>query len=501
MVWQGSRPEWIDFEHGCLLALGFGDHDVVEHGLTQTKRDNRENTGRGIQETAATVTVPHPLLLREYLVLRSLPPNVVGAQAEILRRPRRPSFAADTWYDAERCVVVDSTRIVWAGLVSRVQQTYHERSTLLPGPGIMMRNNSLSQIVLICVAATVVACGGGAPPTDPSPEPAAETVAAESTTPPPYRIYVTNERSGDLTVIAGDTHEVIATVPLGKRPRGIKVGPDRRQLFVALSGSPPAPPGVDESTLPPPDRAADGIGVVDIATQSVVTVIQGGTDPEQVALSVDGTRLYVANEDAGTTSVVDIETGEITATLEVGDEPEGVTASPDGRFVYVTSEQESQVSVIDVATNEVVEQFEVGPRPRASAFSPDSSRAYVTSENGGSLSIIDTASHEVVASVDVPGDPSRPMGVTVSPDGSLVYVSTGRGGTVVALDAARGGSRGSATVGQRPWGIALSPDGSLLYTANGPSNDVSVVDTATMMVVTTIPVGESPWGVAVVDSR
>ena len=71
----------------------------------------------------------------------------------------------------------------------------------------------------------------------------------------------------------------------------------------------------------------------------------------------------------------------------------------------------------------------------------------------------------------------------------------------MAIDAARGGSRGSATVGERPWGIALSPDGSLLYTANGPSNDVSVVDTATMTVVTTISVGQSPWGVAVVDNR
>ena len=268
----------------------------------------------------------------------------------------------------------------------------------------------LTRLVFLFFAATVVACGGAPGPADPAAEPTTEAVAPETTSPPPYRIYVTNERSGDLTVIAGDTHEVTATVPLGKRPRGIKVSPDGQQLFVALSGSPPAPPGIDESTLPPPDRAADGIGVVDVGTQRVVTVIQAGTDPEQVALNADGTRLYVANEDAGTTSVVDIESGELIATLEVGDEPEGVSASPDGRFVYVTSEQDSQVSVIDVAANEVIEQFDVGPRPRASAFSPDSSRAYITSENGGSLAIVDTASHEVVASVDVPGDPSRPMG-------------------------------------------------------------------------------------------
>ena len=115
--------------------------------------------------------------------------------------------------------------------------------------------------------------------------------------------------------------------------------------------------------------------------------------------------------------------------------------------------------------------------------------------------MIDTATHEVIATLDVPGEPSRPMGVVVSPDGEVVYISTGRGKTVVAMNAIQGGVIGSATVGTRPWGIALSPDGSLLYSANGPSNDVSVIETNTMTVVATIPAGESPWGIAVVDTQ
>ncbi|MFZ4985058.1 MAG: hypothetical protein ACOYLF_06315 [Blastocatellia bacterium] len=88
-----------------------------------------------------------------------------------------------------------------------------------------------------------------------------------------YRVYVTNESTGDLSVIDGATFEVIATVPLGKRPRGIHASPDRRTIYVALSGSPPAPPGVDESTLPPPDKSADGIGVFDVETNRLVRVL------------------------------------------------------------------------------------------------------------------------------------------------------------------------------------------------------------------------------------
>ena len=283
-------------------------------------------------------------------------------------------------------------------------------------------------------------------------------------------------------------------------PGGIKVSPDQTRLFVALSGSPPAP-GVDESTLPPPDRAADGVGVVDVETGEVVTVLRCGTDPEQVALNRDGTRLYVANEDAGTASVIAIETGEILASLKVGWRTGGRIEQPRWA-VRLRHLRRGQPDIGHRYRNEYGHRAIRGrSTARASAFSPDSTRAFVTSENGGTVSVVDTSAHKVIATLDVPGDPSRPMGVVVSPDGAILYVSTGRGQTVVKMNALRGGVIGSATVGTRPWGIALSPDGSLLYTANGPSNDVSVVETGTMTVVATIPAGESPWGIAVVDTQ
>jgi YVTN family beta-propeller protein len=122
-------------------------------------------------------------------------------------------------------------------------------------------------------------------------------------------VYVTNEQSGDLTVINGDTQAVMATAPLGKRPRGIQASPDGKSLYVALSGSPPAGPGVDPKTLPPPDRNADGIGEVDADTYKLKRIIHAGADPEQLAVSADGTRLYVANEDTETLSVVDVANG------------------------------------------------------------------------------------------------------------------------------------------------------------------------------------------------
>ena len=131
-------------------------------------------------------------------------------------------------------------------------------------------------------------------------------LSAESTAP---RIYVTNEVSGDMTVIDSGTNNVIATVPLGKRPRGIHASPDGKTIYVALSGSPIAGPGVDESTLPPPDKSADGIGVFDVAQNKIVRVIKGGSDPENFDISKDGKQLFISNEDDAAVSSVDIASG------------------------------------------------------------------------------------------------------------------------------------------------------------------------------------------------
>jgi len=313
------------------------------------------------------------------------------------------------------------------------------------------------------------------------------------------QLFVTNERSGDLSVIDLAAERVVATVPLGKRPRGIRVSPDRSLLYVALSGSPIAPPGIDESALPPADKQADGIGIVDVRTRTLLKILPGGSDPEQLAVSADGAWLFVANEDVGQASVVDVSDGKTLYTIKVGGEPEGVNLRPDGKVVYVTSEEDGEVFVIDAVTPKLITRFAVGPRPRSTAFLPDSSRAYVTSENGGSIAVVDAMTHRVLSTIPLAGELIRPMDAVASGDGTLVFVSTGRGRRLVVIDTATNQPTASIDVGDRPWGLAVSPDGTRAYTANGPSNDVSIVDVATRSVKARIKVGEGPWGVALIQ--
>src|SRR5450755_1178294 len=66
-----------------------------------------------------------------------------------------------------------------------------------------------------------------------------------------FQIFVSNEKSGDVTVIDGSDLKVVATIPVGKRPRGIQSSPDGKTVYVALSGTPIAlPPKLDANGNP-----------------------------------------------------------------------------------------------------------------------------------------------------------------------------------------------------------------------------------------------------------
>jgi YVTN family beta-propeller protein len=357
-----------------------------------------------------------------------------------------------------------------------------------------MTSRLIPTAFLLCALA---ACGGSNQPaatTTHAPAPAAAPAA-----PPAVGVYVTNETGGDLSIIDTSTNAVVATIMLGKRPRGIVASPDRTLLYVALSGSAIGGPNVDESKLPPPDRAADGIGVVDIKQRKLVKVLPSGPDPEQVAVSGDGKEVYVANEDAAQLSVIDTGDGHLIQSFKIGEEPEGVTVEPGGKRVWVTSEADGAVFVADLAAKKIVKPVKVGPRPRSVAFTPDGARAYVPSENGGTLTKIDVKRLAPVKTIDL-GKGMRPMGTRMSTDGKLLYVSTGRSKLAMVLDTATDKVVGSVEAGDRPWGIGVSPDGKTLYTSNGPSDDVSVIDIESRKIVKKIPVGHGPWGLAVVEA-
>ena len=325
---------------------------------------------------------------------------------------------------------------------------------------------------------------------------AALSVGAESQ---PYDVYVSNERSGDVTVIDGSTDAVVATFPVGKRPRGIHPTSDGKRIFVALSGSPRMAPGVDTERAPA-DKAADGLGVIDPVARKLTDRWHAGSDPEEFAISKDGKSAFVANEDDASVLMIDLGSGQPRGKVKVSEEPEGMGVNPANGEVYVTCEEKGEVFVIAPEQQRVVAKIETGGRPRSVAFLPDGSRAYVACETSGSVAVIDTASHKEIAKIQLP-EGSLPMGTAMSTDGKELFVSTGRKNTVAVIDTTKNTVSATVPVGTRAWGIALSPDGTKLYSANGASDDVSVVEVKTRKELKRIKVGSGPWGVTTVRAN
>src|SRR6188474_2344842 len=110
-------------------------------------------------------------------------------------------------------------------------------------------------------------------------------LTAVRTAGPDYLLYVSNERSGDVSLIDPSSNDVIETIRVGKRPRGIGVSRDGKLVYVALSGSPISPPGQPDPPASASDKAADGIGVIDAASRKLVDKLTSGSDPEQFAMS------------------------------------------------------------------------------------------------------------------------------------------------------------------------------------------------------------------------
>jgi YVTN family beta-propeller protein len=319
--------------------------------------------------------------------------------------------------------------------------------------------------------------------------------------------FISNEGSNTVSVLDTSTDELITSVPVGKRPRGMRLARDRRTLFVALTGSPRGGPGIDESKLPPPNRADDGIGVVDLERVRLVSTLPSGPDPESFDIASDGASLYVSNEDAASISILDVQAHKLAGSVSVGGEPEGVTLSPDGRFAYVACEADNRVDVIDTARRARIRSIPTKARPRSILFTRDGATAYAAAELGGVIEVLDARRHAHKASIplaaagDAGANAPRPMGLALSPDERTLYVSTGRAGSIAVIDtASRKRTREFTGVGSRPWGIALSADGRKLYSANGPSDDVSVIDTESGAILQRVPTGRLPWGVVLSDT-
>jgi YVTN family beta-propeller protein len=235
------------------------------------------------------------------------------------------------------------------------------------------------------------------------------------------------------------------------------------------------------------------MGVSSASAAAVVNTIPVGSDP--VAVSSDGTRVWVANNGDNTVSEIDALTGTVVNTIPVGTSPEGV--SSDGTHVWVTNTGgdtvqsnggDGTVSEIDASTGTVVNTIPVGSVPYG--VSSDGTHVWVANVGDDTLSEIDASTGTVVNTIPVGGV----YPTLVSSDGTHVWVTDYSGSAVFEIDASTGTVVNTISSGSFPAGV--SSDGTHVWVANPVAGTLSEIDASTGTVVNTIPVGSGPYGVS-----
>jgi YVTN family beta-propeller protein len=304
--------------------------------------------------------------------------------------------------------------------------------------------------------------------------------------------YVVSSAPYRLAILETDLQREVGQIQLNPVPQAVAITPDGSFVYVSIRS------GINTNT----------VDVIDTETNRIETSLDVGLGAWTVTTSPDGGFVYVGNLTDSTVSVIETSLfrsvsglfrrgqNEVVATVKLASGPVGISFTPAGDYAYVSSQRANLISVIETTNHTVVAEIPVGVLPQLLAITPDGAKVYVAIFGSDDISIINTASRTVVGSIDISSNGDGPFGVVVTPDGSTVYVTNFISGNVTVIDTATDTIATTIEIGRVGTGIAMAPLGDFLY-VTGFDEGVTVIETATNTVQQIITVSGVTNGIAV----
>ncbi len=262
------------------------------------------------------------------------------------------------------------------------------------------------------------------------------------------------------------------------------------------------------------EATAKQIAVFDTKTAKVTATISVPAEPTGLALTGDGTILYVTcGGQKGCAGVIDTRNAKLLRTLPAGHTPIAPVLSPDGRFLYICNRFDNNILVISTEDDKQLAKIPALREPVAADITPDGSWLYVgnmlpygsasADSVACNISVINAKTMAFEIDIVLPNGSTGLHGIVVSPDGRFVFAShilarytvpttqLERGwintNAVSIIDARR--KRLIETVllddvdygAANPWGLACTSDSKYLCVTHAGTHELSVIDIAAMI--------------------
>ncbi|MHB8838400.1 MAG: bifunctional YncE family protein/alkaline phosphatase family protein [Gemmatimonadaceae bacterium] len=282
---------------------------------------------------------------------------------------------------------------------------------------------------------------------------------------------------GPRRLPTGRTLDPAGTIwPVGSMPLAMTLSPSGREVVILLNG-----------------WREQGIQVVDRASGRILQTVPQAAAFLGLAFSPDGRTLYTSggNQDVvyryawadGRATLTDSIVIEPKAAGKNGKRyPAGLALSPDGTRMYVAENLTDSLAVVDLASARVVQRFGVQRYPYAVVV--DQTGAVYVSSWGGSTVAAFTPTAMGLAPAGRMNGGRHPSAMLLNRDGSRLFVASGSTDRITVLDPRHHRLITSIVVtppggpgeGSTPNALALSDDGRRLFIAEADNNAVSLVD-------------------------
>lgn len=323
----------------------------------------------------------------------------------------------------------------------------------------------------------------------------------------PYVLFVGLESEDAVAVVDPVAGTVLEKIPVGISTEDIEgvhalaTSPDGRYYYLSIAHGWPY----------------GSVWKMTTEKDSLVARTNVGLFPATIALTPDGTWLFVANYNLhgdpalDTVSAVHTPTMTEVAQIPVCTKPHGMVASHDGKWIYASCTRDNVVRKISVATLSVVDSTNMLTDedrarnqvcyPAGLALTPDDSKLFVACHKHAEVRVMSTDALGTVTNAIPTGD--GPYLIRMDPEGRRLWVPNRNDQSYTVIDVAE--ERAIATKpasASHPHTFAFGPDGTAYLSMESHAvvpGAIDVIDPETLETRRSVEVGLQATGVGAVS--